>query len=118
MGGGAIGAGLRYLIAEGIQSGAPSGFPVGTLSVNIAGCLLIGLLTAAFGSLWDVSEMTRLAVIVGVLGGFTTFSSFGNDAIILLNAGRYTEAVVYVVVSNAAGLVAVWLGARIVSGGA
>ena len=117
MGGGAIGSGLRYLIANGIQEGVSSGFPYGTLSVNIVGCLLIGILATAFGTIWDVSETTKLAVIVGVLGGFTTFSSFGNDTLTLLNQGRINEAVIYVFVSNLAGLFAVWLGAKMVSTG-
>lgn len=116
MGGGAVGAGLRYLVTEWIRSGA-SGFPYGTLSVNVLGCLLIGLLSASFGTYWDASETTRIALIVGVLGGFTTFSSFGNDTLNLLNSGRYLEAFLYVAVSNLAGLGAVWAGVRLVSGG-
>jgi CrcB protein len=116
MGGGAVGSGLRYLIAGGIQGSVSSGFPYGTLAVNVVGCLLIGILSAGFGSLWTVSETTRLAVIIGVLGGFTTFSSFGNDTLTLLNAGRMGEAILYVSVSNFAGLLAVWLGAKIVAG--
>ena len=118
MGGGALGSGLRYLIAGGIQGGMSSGFPAGTLAVNIVGCLLIGLLGAGFGSLWEVSETTRLAVIIGVLGGFTTFSSFGNDTLNLLNSGRVTEAAIYVIASNVFGILAVWLGTQVIESGA
>jgi fluoride exporter len=114
MGGGALGSGLRYLIAGGIQGELSSSFPAGTLTVNLLGCVMIGLAGAGFTNLWAVSETTRLAVIIGVLGGFTTFSSFGNDTLNLLQAGRVVEAAIYVIASNAFGILGVWMGAQVV----
>lgn len=114
MGGGALGSGMRYLIAGGVQGGVSTGFPSGTLVVNLLGCLLIGIAGAGFTTLWEVPEATRLAVIIGVLGGFTTFSSFGNDTLNLLQAGRFVEAAIYVIASNAFGILAVWLGTQVI----
>ncbi|MBR59349.1 MAG: fluoride efflux transporter CrcB [Myxococcales bacterium] len=113
--GGAAGTGLRYGLAGLGQRLAPGGFPVGTLSVNVLGCLAIGVLAAWFsvtqaGS--DVREEVRLALLVGVLGGFTTFSSFGLETLRLMQAGQSGQALLYVGLSNGLGLLAVWVGWR------
>ena len=107
--GGGFGSLLRHAIASALQNwhgrGDPSRFPLGTLSVNVIGCLLIG-----YAAGWCAQrEPARAILIVGVLGGFTTFSSFGLDTIRLLAEGRPYKAVFYVLLTTAAGLLAVWL---------
>jgi CrcB protein len=105
--GGGTGAVLRYFIANAGQSLTPSGFPLGTLIVNVLGCALIGLVTALLiGPLASNREFLRLLLIVGVLGGFTTFSTFGLDTIDLFEDGQTKQAILYIVLSNVLGIVA------------
>ena len=111
--GGAVGAGLRYGLAAFIQSASSDTFPYGTLAANILGCLLIGILTGLFANAWPVPEWIRLCLIVGVLGGFTTFSSFGLETISLIQDGRLWAATLYVVVSNLGGLLSVFIGLKL-----
>lgn len=85
-------------------------FPLATLAVNVVGCLLIGLLLGlAEGERVERQEM-RLFLIVGVLGGFTTFSTFGYDTFALLRAGNIALATANVLANVLLGLAAVWLG--------
>lgn len=109
--GGAIGTGLRYGVGQVLDRA--NHFPFGTMTVNLVGCLAIGALATWFSHKADLSETVRLAVLVGFLGGFTTFSSFGLDTLRLLEAGRMGAAVSYVLVSNVVGLLAVWAGAQV-----
>ena len=107
--GGGIGATLRYILANLWQSWTPSGFPLGTLIVNIAGCALIGFVTALLiGPLSQHREFLRLLLIVGVLGGFTTFSTFALDTIDLFEDGRIRQAVMYIILSNLFGILLAW----------
>ena len=108
--GGAVGAALRYGLSLVLNPSATDGLPWGTLAANVLGCLAIGWLA---GALADSHEAVRLGVLVGVLGGFTTFSSFGLEAVKLAGSGQWGSAAVYVVISNAAGLAAAWLGTRL-----
>ena len=114
--GGGFGSGLRYLVAGSLQKQMSSGFPLGTLTVNLVGCLLIGLLATWFSGALEVREQVRVAILVGVLGGFTTFSSFGLETVSLVQRGQWGSAMLYVAVSNIVGFVAVWAGIRMVSG--
>ena len=103
--GGSIGAVLRYLIANVGQSWTTSSFPIGTLVVNILGCAAIGLITAMIiGSQSQHRETLRLLLVVGVLGGFTTFSSFAFDTIESVDDGRIGQAILYVVLTNVLGI--------------
>jgi len=111
--GGAVGSALRYAVSLFMGSKLGPEFPYGTLTVNVTGCLLIGLLGVMLVGPWWGREEVRLAILVGCLGGFTTFSSFGADALGLIEQGRWTAAMVYVSVTNIAGLIAVWAGDRI-----
>ena len=107
--GGGIGAVLRYLVANTGQSLTISDFPLGTLIVNIVGCALIGFVTALLiGPLSQHRELLRLLLVVGILGGFTTFSTFALDSIELFEDGRIRQAISYVVLSNAIGIFAAW----------
>jgi CrcB protein len=110
--GGALGTGARYGLSLVLQPPGTSGFPLGTLTVNLVGCLLIGVLAALMPDSSQFSTSTRLGLMVGVLGGFTTFSSFGLESIRMIQAGQWTSALTYVVLSNLGGLLAVWVGLR------
>jgi CrcB protein len=82
---------------------------LGTLFVNILGCALIGFVSAMLiGPLAQHRELLRLLLIVGVLGGFTTYSSFAMDSIELFDGGRIGHAMLYIILSNTIGLFAAW----------
>ena len=115
MAGGAVGSGLRWGLGLALPP-MGNGLPIGTLSANLLGCLAIGLLSTWFAGSMQVSEPIRLGILVGVLGGFTTFSSFGSETLMLLDAGRYGIAGVYVLLSNVGGLFLAWMGTRIAQG--
>jgi CrcB protein len=108
--GGGIGSGLRYLVSQWLVRA--DSFPMGTLTVNLIGCFLMGIAATLFSHLADVSPTLRLAMVIGFLGGFTTFSSFGLDTIKLLDDGRFLLAVTYVLASNLIGILAVWVGMK------
>ena len=106
--GGAVGSVGRYLISKWLEDG----FPWGTLTVNIVGCLLIGLLTGLVtkGSL--TPEM-KLLLVTGFCGGFTTFSTFANESFTMMKTGDAVLSAVYIGVSVAAGMLAVYVGLQI-----
>jgi len=105
--GGGLGAVLRYFVANIGQSWTHSEFPLGTLFVNIVGCALIGFVTALLiGPLSQHREFLRLLLIVGVLGGFTTFSTFALDTFELFEDGRIWQVTLYIVLSNVIGILA------------
>ena len=113
-GGGAVGSVLRYVLSGWVQELAPASaaslFPWGILAVNVTGCLAIGILSALFTGPVLIRQEYQLALIVGVLGGYTTFSSFGRDTVSLAQAGQFGLAALNVLLSNALGLLAVWAG--------
>lgn len=109
--GGFIGAVLRYGLSGLVQGFAPlSTFPWGTLAVNLLGCLAIGVVAG----LVDVRQLftpeLRIFMLIGVLGGFTTFSTFGYEAFALLRDAEYLRAAAYLGVHVFAGLGLVWAG--------
>ena len=85
-------------------------FPTGTLLVNIIGCFLAGFLFYPLQERLLVSDIVRTALMIGFLGGFTTFSSFGLQTFTLFKEGDVFLAVINLVGSNAAGLFSVWIG--------
>ena len=104
--GGAIGAGARHLVGGAMLALFGAAFPLGTLTVNLLGGLAMGLLA---GSLWRLGasgEAWRLFLGVGVLGGFTTFSSFSLDAVMLVERGAWTLALGYLLASIAGSIAA------------
>lgn len=109
--GGFIGSVLRYLVSGYIQQSANRmDFPFGTLVVNVVGCFIIGLL-AQFGDKYGTfSNESRAFLVIGVLGGFTTFSSFGNDTVNLFRQDFVMNAFANVGANVMLGLLAVWLG--------
>lgn len=104
--GGGAGAGFRYLISNSDWLRMENGFPLGTLLVNLLGCFLIG---ALWHSAQNHSILSPL-IIIGFLGGFTTFSSFGLESLQLYNQGSYKLLGTYVLASNILGLLLVYLG--------
>ena len=109
--GGALGSVSRYLLGTWIQSVSKSiDFPFGTLAVNLIGCFVIGFLSQLAEARGVFTSETRALVFVGVLGGFTTFSSFGNDTINLLRDGETFNALANVGANVIFGLLLVWLG--------
>ena len=111
--GGALGAVLRFLVAGWGQRLTGGTFPTGTLIVNVSGCLAIGYLGAVFAGPWLVRPEVRMALLVGLLGGFTTFSSYAFETLTLAADGRLSVALLNVALSNVAGLAGVWLGYRL-----
>ena len=110
--GGAGGSVLRYLVSGWLQRWSDT-WPVGNLVVNVTGCLLIGFLGTAFTGPLMVRPEWRLGIIVGVLGGYTTFSTFGWDTMKLVDGRQFGFAALNVLLSVGAGLVAVWAGSRV-----
>jgi len=110
--GGAVGAALRYGLSLLFNPTTDMGMPWGTLMANLGGCLLIGWLSVYLA---DATDAVRLGILVGVLGGFTTFSSFGLETIRLVQNGDMVVATSYVLASNLGGLLAIVLGLRLAS---
>ena len=109
--GGFLGSVLRYCV--GLLLERPSAslhFPLGTLTVNLVGCALIGAAAGWSDTRQLLSPEVRAFGVIGILGGFTTFSSFGMEAFSLLREGEPLRAGVNVVVQVAVGLLFVWLG--------
>lgn len=114
--GGLVGSMLRYLLSGYVQQLTRStDFPYGTLFVNVVGCLVVGFLSALAESRGVLSVETRAFLIVGILGGFTTFSTFSNETLNLLRDGQNSFALVNVGLSLGLGLGAVWAG-RVLAG--
>ena len=109
--GGFMGAVLRYGVSGLVQTLTKSiGFPYGTLAVNVLGCLVIGILAQMVTSRGMFSPELRLFLFIGVLGSFTTFSTFGNETFNLLQDGETVAALAYVGLHLVVGFGAVWLG--------
>ena len=104
---------LRYGLAGFVQLRAGDTFPWGTLSVNVAGCFAIGLLATAFEERSVLPPELRLAVLVGLLGGFTTFSTFGLETWRLLEDAEIARALANVTASVVVCLLAVVVGVRL-----
>ena len=124
--GGGIGSVLRYSMGLLVASQTPQSsetphwlgmYPIATLLVNIIGCGLIGIAWGTLGMSDSDNNTLRLALIVGVLGGFTTFSSFGWETLELLQNQRVGTAIAYVLASVLLGLLAAWAGYSVSHGG-
>ena len=97
--GGAIGAVLRYLFGTALQNIYPSNFPYQTIAINIIGSLIMGLLIGLMAFRWSAPPELRAFLTVGVLGGFTTFSAFSLDAVLMIETGQWRNAFLYIVLS-------------------
>ncbi|WP_030893662.1 fluoride efflux transporter CrcB [Streptomyces sp. NRRL S-474] len=107
VGGAMVGAPLRYLTDRAVQSRHDSVFPWGTFTVNVTGCLILGLLTGAAGQI-------QLLLGTGLCGALTTYSTFSYETLRLAETGARLQAAVNVVSSVAAGLAAAFAGAALV----
>ncbi len=108
--GGAFGSVLRYLLSVWLNSA----FPYGTLAVNIVGCFAMGLLAGYGAFMGALPEPWRIFLMVGVLGGFTTFSAFSLDVLTLVERGQVAQAAAYVLLSVGVSLFAVFGGVALV----
>ncbi|AUC09707.1 fluoride efflux transporter CrcB [Agrobacterium pusense] len=108
--GGAIGSVFRYLVGVWSVRLAGVNFPWGTLTVNVVGSFLIGLLVELVARRLNASMEMRLFLVTGVLGGFTTFSSFSLDAVSLYERGALGLSAVYVLASLSVSIAAVFAG--------
>jgi fluoride exporter len=108
--GGGIGSILRYVISVFIGKHIPLVFPLGTLLVNISGCFLIGVLYSMIARHSEFNPEWRLFLITGICGGYTTFSTFSYDGLILLKQGSNLSFMLYVLGSVLIGLFATFAG--------
>jgi fluoride exporter len=111
--GGGIGAVLRYLVSGWAQRLTTGVFPLGTLAVNVIGCGLIGAAMAFFATPHRVREEYRLMLLVGVLGGFTTFSTFAYETFAMADDAEHGRALLNIILSNALGLATAWAAYRL-----
>jgi len=109
--GGAVGSLARYVTGTAVMSRFSGRFPLGTLIVNVSGCFLIGVLMTLLTEKPAPHPNWRLFLVVGFLGGFTTFSSFAYETFTAAREGRMWVGLVNVLASVALGYLAVWLGA-------
>ena len=111
--GGGIGASARYWLGGLVHERLGSAFPYGTLAVNVLGCLLIGILMSTMEERFLASPQLRLFLTIGILGGFTTFSSFSYETIALLRGGEMLNAGLNVSAGIIACLSGTWLGVQL-----
>lgn len=95
--GGALGTGVRYLVAIGAARWLGAGFPYGTLAVNVAGCFLIGLIQEVGTATLLLPDTTRLFLTTGIMGGLTTYSTFSYETLRLAEEGAWLQVVANVV---------------------
>ncbi len=111
--GGAIGAAARYLVAmQALRLFGP-GFPWGTLTVNVAGSLVMGLLAGFFAHRMQVSTDVRMFLMTGILGGFTTFSAFSLDVSVLVARKDYMMSALYIIGSVSLSVAVLFIGLRL-----
>lgn len=105
-----MGALLRYWVSNGVYALLGRGFPYGTLSVNVAGSIIMGLCYAFMFERMDVAAQWRAGLMIGMLGAFTTFSSFSIETMNLFEAGEQLQAGLNVLLSVTLCLIGCWAG--------
>jgi fluoride exporter len=109
--GGFVGSVLRYWMSGLAHSAAPTtAFPIGTLAVNVVGCLAIGVISELAEARGFLTPDMRALLVVGLLGGFTTFSAFANESVNAVRDGAHAIALANVLLSVGVCLIAVWAG--------
>lgn len=114
--GGAFGSVLRYLMNNGITALVKTPFPAGIMVVNILGGLIMGILIALFAEQTQASQWMRSFLMVGILGGFTTFSTFSADTVLLWQRGEMIQSVAYAGGSVVLSIAALLAGMMLVKG--
>ena len=112
--GGSLGSVARYLVGIGFGRLVGSDFRWGTFFINVSGSLLIGLFAGLFATRWDLPQVVRIFLTVGICGGYTTFSTFSLDAFYLMERGELLAAGAYVAGSAVASIMALILAMQIV----
>ena len=109
--GGGVGSIFRFVLSKALQSIAPFAFPVGTLFVNVSGSFLIGFLSLLMFNRFAIYSFEfRVLILIGLLGGFTTFSAFSLEAIDLWESGERAKMIIYLLTSLVLGLCATYGG--------
>jgi CrcB protein len=108
--GGAIGSVARYVLSILVLRVTGTLFPLGTFVVNVTGCLVFGAIAGASAERVQITPVLRLFLLTGVLGGFTTFSSYAFESFVLVRDGQMLWAVLNITGQVAAGLVGMWAG--------
>lgn len=98
--GGFVGANARYVMGRAIHDRVETGFPVGTLAINALGSIAIGILLTILAERYAPSHVVRLLIVTGFLGGYTTFSAYAYEAIMLADRGQLARAWLYILGSN------------------
>ncbi len=111
--GGALGAVARYLMVGGFEHWLGAGFPYGTLTANVLGSLLMGMLIELLALVWSPSPELRALLTVGLLGSFTTFSGLSLETVLLLEAGAPGQAAFYALASVLLSLIGIFAGMRL-----
>ena len=99
-----VGGALRYFISTWMKNACSQSFPWGTLMVNLVGCFLIGVIFALFSRFCSTSHPWCLLLTTGLCGGFTTFSTFANESLQMLQNGQWGGFITYVSISVIAGI--------------
>ena len=114
--GGALGAVSRYMTVSAAERFLGHGFPYGTLIVNVLGSVLMGIVVEYLHRNNNPNDELRLFLVIGLLGGYTTFSSFSLDSLKIWQDGNITAAVTYIGFSVGLSLVGIWAGSQIIRG--
>ncbi|HEY5347971.1 MAG TPA: fluoride efflux transporter CrcB [Rhizomicrobium sp.] len=114
--GGAVGAIARYVVAGFLQGPAWTGFPYGIFTVNVSGGFIMGVLTEALALKFHVSPETRAFLTTGIMGGYTTFSTFSLESALLIQRDAYVSAAIYIIGSAVLSIAALYCGLWLVRG--
>ncbi len=108
--GGALGSIARYLFSTAVLRAAGTLFPAGTFAVNLVGCVVFGAIVGAAQQRFVLTPEWRAFLLIGVLGGFTTFSSYAYESFALMRDGQFASAAINIVGQVAGGLAGMWMG--------
>lgn len=108
--GGALGSALRFAMQRSLNPIEQDAFPIGTLLVNILGCLLLGIVWGLSDKYHSFSEETKFFLLTGLCGGFTTLSAFSQESLLMMKAERFSILSIYLLITVVGGWLATWAG--------